>query len=87
MATCRIEWRTSAVRELRKLDRQVVPQIIHAIGALALDPLPRRCRKLRSGERTYRIRVGDYRVVYEFFEKESIVEISRVRHRRESYRT
>ncbi len=43
-------------------------------------------RKLTGSERTYRIRVGDYRVVYELLRDANIVEIQRVRHRKDVYR-
>ena len=87
MATYRVEWKSSAIREIRRLDRQAIPRVIDAIDSLSSDPLPRGSRKLHAGERTYRIRVGDYRVVYEILEGESVVEIIRVRHRSEAYQT
>ncbi|MBN1425445.1 type II toxin-antitoxin system RelE/ParE family toxin [Candidatus Fermentibacteria bacterium] len=86
MATYRVEWKASAVRELTKLDRPVIPRVAEAVSALASNPLPRGARKLHGGERTYRIRVGEYRVVYVVRESERVVEINRVRHRRDVYR-
>ena len=86
MATYRTEWKPSAVRELRRLDRQVVPRIIAAVEDLATTPYPYGVRKLHGGEHTYRIRVGDYRVIYEVFEDRLVVQIVRVRHRKDAYR-
>ncbi|OGV71200.1 MAG: addiction module toxin RelE [Lentisphaerae bacterium RIFOXYB12_FULL_65_16] len=86
MASYRIEWRTSARKELRRLDRTVIPRIVDAVGTLATDPFPPGCRKLSGGEQTYRIRIGDYRVVYEVIGKCLIIEIVRVRHRKDAYR-
>lgn len=86
MACFEIHWRKSAQRELRKLDATVVPRIIHAVDELESDPRPAGCRKLRGSEYTYRIRVGNYRVLYEILETRVIVEIVRVRHRKDVYR-
>ena len=56
------------------------------VEKLAEEPLPRGSEKLSGSERTYRIRVGDYRVVYELLRNAKIVEIQRVRHRKDVYR-
>jgi mRNA interferase RelE/StbE len=86
MASYRIEWRTSAQKELRRLGRTAVPRLISAIGGLAEDPFPSGCRKLHGSERTYRLRVGDYRVIYEVWQARLVIVVVRVRHRREAYR-
>ena len=86
MGAYRIEWKSSALRELKRLDRQVIPRIVAAVETLVSDPFPRGSKKLYSGERTYRMRVGDYRVVYEVFADHLVIEIVRVRHRKDAYR-
>jgi len=86
MDTFRIEWKGSALRELKRLDRQVVSRVVAAVEALAADPRPIGVRKLQGAEHTYRIRVGDYRVVYEIVESRLVVCIVRVRHRSDAYR-
>jgi mRNA interferase RelE/StbE len=86
MASYRIEWKTSASRELKRLDRSIVPRIIGAVGQLAQNPFPQGCRKLQGLGNSYRIRVGDYRVIYQVAEERLIVVIVRVRHRRDAYR-
>ncbi len=86
MGTYRIEWKLSALRELKRLDRQVVPRIVTAVEALSSDPFPRGVKKLHGGEMTYRIRIGDYRVIYEVIADRVLVEIARVRHRKDAYR-
>ena len=60
MASYRIEWRTSARKELRRLDRLAIPRLISAVEELAHHPFPSGCRKLQGSEQTYRIRIGDY---------------------------
>ena len=85
MASYKIEWKRSAVKELEKLPRQNISRIVSAVGELSSDPFPRGVRKLTGSERTYRIRVGDYRIIYDIFESRLIVEIIRVRHRKDAY--
>ena len=86
MDTYRIEWKSSARKELRKIDRKFIPQIIQTVESLAEEPFPSGVRKLQGGEHSYRIRIADYRIIYQVFETTLIVEIIRVRHRREAYR-
>ena len=81
-----IQWRNSTRKDIRSLPRQEVARVVEAVGELAKDPLPHGSHKLAGSERTYRIRVGDYRVVYEVFSDSRIVEIQRVRHRKDVYR-
>ena len=86
MATYEVQFATLAAKEFRSL----VPELKHRIGAaidgLSEDPRPPGVRKLVGHERLYRIRVGQYRVVYEIDDKEQLIRITRVRHRREVYR-
>ncbi len=86
MATYRIEWKASALRELKGIDRQAVPRIVAAVGTLADSPFPPGVRKLRGTEQTYRMRVGDYRVLYEVYHKSVHIQIVRVKHRKDVYR-
>lgn len=86
MALYRIEWKQSARKELRKLAKTAIPKVIEAVTVLAEDPHPIGSKKLRGSERMYRIRVGDYRVVYSIFSDELIIEVVRVSHRKDIYR-
>ena len=86
MGTYQIEWKKSALRELKHLDRQVVPRVVTAVDSLSTQPLPAGVSKLQGSQRTYRIRVGNYRVIYELYESRLVVEVVRVRHRRDAYR-
>lgn len=85
MASYQIEFRRSALKELRKLDAKIIPRIMRAVKQLGTDPRPDSCRKLVGSEHTYRIRIGDYRVVYSVDDIILVVDILRVRHRREAY--
>lgn len=86
MDSYEIRWKRSAEQDLRNIDQQQIPRIIQAIESLVDDPFPRQCRKLRGSERDYRIRVADYRAVYQVDVKMKLVTIYHVRHRREAYR-
>jgi len=86
MATYRIEWKASALRELKGIDRQAVPRIVAAVVSLSESPFPSGVRKLQGTEHTYRMRVGDYRVLYEVHHASIRILIVRVRHRKDAYR-
>ena len=86
MASFEIQWRSSIKKDLRNLPKHEVARILVAVEELAEEPFPHGSQKLTNSERSFRIRVGDYRVVYEVFAAAKIVEIQRVRHRRDVYR-
>ena len=86
MEPFKIQWRNSTKKDIRSLPRQEIARIIAAATQLAKEPLPHGSQKLSGSERTYRIRVGDYRIVYEVFSDLQIIEIQRVRHRKDVYR-
>lgn len=76
----------SARKELQALDRPVAFRILKRIEALTQDPRPSACRKLEGTDNLWRIRIGDWRVVYSVDDARLRVEVSVVRHRREAYR-
>ena len=82
----RIEWKKSTRKDLRKLPSVTVDKIIAAVEGLAENPFPHGVEKLSGSEHAYRIRLGDYRVVYEVVPESKLVEIQRVRHRKDVYR-
>ena len=86
MASYRIEWKPSAAKELKRLPRDIVPRVVKAVGELADEPFPSDVVKLQGSQFTYRIRVGDYRVIYTVVTNVLVIEIVRVRHRRDVYR-
>lgn len=86
MAIYQIEWKNSALRELKRIDRDVISRIIAAVDSLSVEPLPSGVRKLQGSLRTYRIRVGEYRIIYELRQSHLVVEVVRVRHRKDVYR-
>ena len=76
---------SSAAKELKKLSRQLIARIAPRLENLASNPRPPGCRKLQGGDREWRIRVGDYRVVYIIDDAKLLVEVTRIRHRSEVY--
>jgi mRNA interferase RelE/StbE len=86
MDSFRIEWRKSAKKELRRISPSDVVRIVAAVTALAEEPFPPGCVKLTSSERSYRVRVGDYRILYEVYAGVLLIEIIKVGHRRDVYR-
>jgi mRNA interferase RelE/StbE len=81
----RVVLTSSSQRELKKLPADVVGRIFPRIQALASNPRPAGCKKLHGGDREWRIRVGDYRIVYTIDDKRLLVEVTRIRHRSEVY--
>ena len=76
----------SAERDLKKLSARDFHRIIPRIKALTEDPRPVGCRKIITSESDWRIRVGNYRVIYEIDEKAKEVRVLRVRRRPVAYR-
>ncbi len=84
--TYRIEFAPSAAREYRKLPADMVARIREAVDALARDPRPPGATKLKGEARAYRVRVDDWRILYEIFDRTVIVRVLRIGHRRDVYR-
>ena len=76
-----VELKQSARKELERLPNATIERIIARLEALELDPRPPGCKKLKGGDAEYRIRVGDYRIVYVIDDQRIIVTITRIRHR------
>ncbi len=76
----------SAENDLKRLPTSIFHRIIPQIKALVENPRPSGCRKITGSKNDWRIRIGDYRIIYEIDEKAKTVRIMRVRHRREVYR-
>lgn len=84
MIDYRIEFRPAALRELREIDRSTQPRIQGVISLLAKDPRPPASRPLR-GRDGYRLRVGDYRIIYTSDDGVLLIVVVTVGHRRDVY--
>ena len=79
--------KASAAKELEAIDSTPTRRrIVDTIQSLVTDPRPSTCKKLAGRDAAYRLRVGDYRIVYTVDDQEIIVEIIKIGHRREVYR-
>ena len=85
MSRYRVEVRPAAVRELRKIDPKMRPRIEGAIALLAEDPRPPASRP-HKGRPGYRVRVGDYRIIYTAQDDVLLVGAVTLGHRRDVYR-
>jgi len=86
MAFCKIQWDSRALKELRKLPRENVVRILKAVNSLAENPLSG--KPLKGAFQSFRkLRVGEYRVIYLFQQDVAVIQILRVAHRREVYRS
>lgn len=85
MASYDVALTSSAAKELKKLSSQWIARIVPRLESLASNPRPPGCRKLQGGDREWRIRIGDYRVVYIIDDAKLLVEVTRIRHCSEVY--
>jgi mRNA interferase RelE/StbE len=76
----------AAERDLGSFSARLHDRVIAAMQTLGKNPRPPGCRKLTGTDNDWRIRVGDYRVIYEIDDAVGVVRVNRVRHRREVYR-
>ena len=75
----------SAQKEIKNLEQGVVARVIRSVRSLADEPRPPGCRKLVGSQNRWRVRVGDYRVIYTVDDAHRVVETIAVRHRSKAY--
>jgi mRNA interferase RelE/StbE len=81
-----VSYAASAARQLRKLDRAAQTRILRIIEILRTNPRPPRAKQLVGGSGEWRVRTGDYRIIYEIHDGELLILVLRIGHRREVYR-
>ncbi|MGH7822760.1 MAG: type II toxin-antitoxin system RelE family toxin [Candidatus Binatia bacterium] len=87
MARYRLLVKRSAAKELEKVDRKIDRRrLVTRIQSLSTDPRPSGCEKLAGYEDRFRVRQGDYRIVYAVDDTDRAVTIFKIGHRREVYR-
>lgn len=86
MESFSIKWKSSAKKELKKIDKTEISKILSEIEKLSQEPYPTNHKKLLGTEHIYRIRVGNYRVIYSVVNDELVIEVIRVQHRKEVYK-
>ena len=85
MTDYQVKFTTAAAREIRKLDPQIRRRILTSVASLESDPRPDGVRKLTGYDNAWRIRIGDYRLLYEVTDTTVLVTVFRVAHRRDVY--
>ena len=85
MANYRLQIKPSAAKEIEALPKKDRQRVVVKIQGLATDPRPPGCEKL-SGEDRYRIRQGNYRILYSVHDTDLLVVVVKIGHRREVYR-
>lgn len=75
-----------AQRDLKRLDNPVRKRVAVALDRLLENPRHHGVTPLVEGENVYRVRVGEWRIIFEIADNESLVTVSRIRHRRDAYR-
>ncbi|WP_174481792.1 type II toxin-antitoxin system RelE family toxin [methanotrophic endosymbiont of Bathymodiolus puteoserpentis (Logatchev)] len=85
--TCyKVELKKSAEKSLLKLPKPVIAKVIYLLQGLVHEPRPNGCKKLTGSTNTYRIRTGDYRVVYSIFDDVLTIDVIKIGHRKEIYK-
>ena len=85
MESYKITFKKSVSKDLRKIPKKDVLRILEAIKALAEDPRPSQSKKL-SGQEKYRLRQGNYRVLYSIEDDKLIIQVVKIGNRRDVYK-
>ena len=72
-------------KDIRNLPKNVIGRVIKAIEKLQEDPVPKQAKKIKGSERSYRLRVGDYRIIYQVDKERKKITIYLVRSRESVY--
>jgi mRNA interferase RelE/StbE len=86
MPQYRISFKSSAVKELKKLPIELQQRIANKIEQLIIDPRLSGVIKLKGDDDLYRCRIGEYRLVYQINDSKQKIVVTRVRHRKDVYR-
>jgi len=81
-----IDFRPSALRTLKKLPKEIRQRITEALESLAVQPYPPGVKKLINEDNVYRVRTGDYRILFQVEAKKLLILVLRIGHRRDVYR-
>lgn len=85
MALYKVGYRSSVYKDLRSIPKTERSKILQRIKSLAVNPRPLGCEKL-AGQNKYRIRQGDYRIIYTIIDNELTIWVVKVGHRKDLYR-
>lgn len=85
MPSYQVKFKSSAVKELKNFPSQIQQRISTIIQRLQENPRPSGVVKLTGDDKLYRVRVGNYRIVFKIDDSKRVVKITRIRHRRDVY--
>lgn len=86
MTTYSLTFKPSVEKDLRRIPKSLHERIFASLEGLKTNPFPKQSLKLSGAEKLYRLRVGDYRVIYEIDTQAQRITIHYIRHRRDVYR-
>jgi mRNA interferase RelE/StbE len=86
VASYSLSFKSSVEKDLQSIPRAIASRLLDRIDRLPTGPVPPQSMKLQGAERLYRLRVGDYRIVYEVDHEAKHITVHYVRHRRDVYR-
>lgn len=86
MASYNIRFKNSVEKDFKKLPSSVLVRVMERVNRLATDPFPLGVSKISGSEYLFRIRVGNYRIIYSVDNKAKSIIVNYVRHRRDAYR-
>ena len=85
MAKYAVDIKPSARKELENLSDRLIARLLPKIEGLAANPRPSGCKKLRGYKDLWRIRIGDYRIVYIVDDDHKMLSVTRIAHRKDVY--
>jgi len=86
MELFKIEWKKTASKEMKQLPQKAILKALSIVENLSTDPFPVDSKKLSGTNHTYRVRFGNYRLIYNVLDQVLIIEVIRVGHRKNAYR-
>ena len=81
----KVKVRKNAIKQLAKLPSKEALRLLNKLKSLAIDPRPNGCKKLKGFKNYYRIRTGNYRIIYSINDKILIVEVIKIGNRKDIY--
>lgn len=86
MSLYQIKWKKSAVKELQAFPKEIISNILNTVDLLSENPYPNNSMEQKGTEKTYRIRITDYRIIYTVHKNDLIIQIIKVGHRKDIYK-
>jgi mRNA interferase RelE/StbE len=81
-----VEWSSKIKKDLQALDKPVQRRIFAAVELLRINPRPSKALRLVANEPKFRVRVGDYRIIYQIEDERLVILVVRIAHRRDVYK-